>query len=345
MKIWEHLNEIPAGETSVVTIGNFDGVHLGHRKVIGTCVEHARQSDVDAVAITFDPHPTAVHRPEDSALLITSVDNRLAMLAATGLDATLVAPYDEDLYTLTPQQFAKQYLADGLGATEVVVGADFRFGSGNEGDVDALRKLGETYGFTVTAVSDVAGEDGNRWSSSAVRELLKEGRVDQAAEILGHPYRVSGRVQHGAKRGRKMGFPTANLHGGPEVLAPADGVYAGWLVRDLPDQTAAQEFLPAAISVGSNPQFDGTQRTIEAHALGRSDLDLYGEEVFILFTKRLRPMKAFENVEALKTQMDEDLRQVAEVLGARVAGRVDPQAVQAGLTEASSALDVDSRLK
>lgn len=330
MKVWDDLSQVSEGQKSVVTIGNFDGVHKGHRRVVGACVDRAGKRDVRSIAVTFDPHPATVHRPGQETLLITSVPTRLEMLATTGLDATLVANYDEDLYNLEPEEFVRKYLVDGLGAVEVVVGEDFRFGKGNAGSIETLQELGTEHGFSVAMVTDILSPTGRRWSSSWVRELLFEGAVDEAAAILGHPYRVVGVVQHGAKRGRLLGFPTANLSAGPGVLAPADGVYAGWLIREAKDQEGAQEFLPAAISVGTNPQFDTTERTIEAHVLGRTDLDLYGEEVSVVFTKRLRPMAKFDSVEALQEQMDEDLRGAAEILGARVTSRVDPHAVTAG---------------
>lgn len=329
--IWDDLSEVAERQKSVVTIGNFDGVHKGHRRVVGACVDRAAKRGVDAVALTFDPHPATVHRPDQDTLLITSLQTRLEMLEATGLDATLVATYDEDLYCLEPEEFVTKYLVEGMGAVEVVVGEDFRFGKNNAGSIATLQELGAQNGFSVAMVTDILCPSGRRWSSSWVRELLLEGHVDQAADVLGHPYRVVGTVEHGAKRGRLLGFPTANLSAGPGVLAPADGVYAGWLIRETKGQEGAQEFLPAAISVGTNPQFDTTERTIEAHVLGRSNLDLYGEEVSVVFTKRIRPMQKFESVEELQNQMDEDLRNAAEILGARVTGRVDPKQVTAGV--------------
>lgn len=329
--MWRSLGEVPKGQRSVVTIGNFDGMHNGHRRVVSACVDRGAKRQVESVAVTFDPHPRVVHRPDLPTPLIMSVATRLDMLATTGLDGTYVAEYGPELYNLSPEEFVSDYLVDGLGAVEVVVGEDFRFGKGNEGSIETLQDLGAKHGFSVAMVTDILDRSGRRWSSSWVRELLAEGEVDEAARVLGHPYRVVGVVEHGAKRGRELGFPTANLSGGPDVLAPADGVYAGWLVRETEGQGGAQEFLPAAISVGTNPQFKGTRRTIEAHVLGRGDLDLYGEEVSILFTKRLRPMKAFDTVEQLTMQMDEDLREVAAVLGARVTTRVDPEMVTAGL--------------
>ncbi len=331
MKIWRSLAEVPGNQRSVVTIGNFDGMHRGHTRVVETCVDRSRKLGVDSVAVTFDPHPRSVHIPDSRMSLIMSLDTRLDALATTGVDATLVIHYDASVYTLSPEDFVVEYLVDRLGMQEVVVGEDFRFGRGNEGDISTLQRLGRRHGFTVAMVTDIAHESGRRWSSSWVRDLLAEGRVDEVAQVLGHPYRLVGTVEHGRKRGRELGFPTANLLAGDNVLAPADGVYAGWLVRQTPGQKDAQEFLPAAISVGTNPQFEGSSRTVEAHVLGRDDLDLYNQEIGVVFTKWLRPMAKFNSVEDLKKQMDEDLRTTAAALGTRVTGRVDPKKVLAGI--------------
>ena len=177
-------------------------------------------------------------------------------------------------------------------------------------------------------VTDIQAPEGRRWSSSWVRELLAEGDVAGAARVLGHLHRIRGTVEHGFKRGRALGFPTANLHDGIEGVVPADGVYAGWVVRSVPG-TESAEFLPAAISVGTNPHFDGIDRTVEAHVLGRSDLNLYGERIAITFVSRIRPMLSFDSLDGLLTQMDEDLRRTAYILGIAVSTRIDPGAVTA----------------
>ncbi|WP_115727061.1 bifunctional riboflavin kinase/FAD synthetase [Actinomyces culturomici] len=328
MKTWTSLADVPGDEKCVVTIGNFDGMHNGHRRVVSSCVERARKRGVDAVAITFDPHPTQVHRPEVGLQLISPLRDRLDAMAASGLDATLVVHYDASVYRLEPEEFVVEFLVDRLGAIEVVVGEDFRFGRLNTGTVDTLRELGRRYGFDVTMVTDIQAPEGRRWSSSWVRQLLADGDVAGAARVLGHLHRVRGTVEHGFKRGRALGFPTANLQGGIEGVVPADGVYAGWVVRTVPG-TESAEFLPAAISVGTNPQFDGVERTVEAHVLGRSDLNLYGERIAITFVSRIRPMKSFDSLDELLTAMDDDLRRTAYVLGIAVAGRVDPDTVTA----------------
>lgn len=328
MKVWTDLSEIPGDEKSVVTIGNFDGMHNGHRRVVASCVERACKRGVDAVAITFDPHPTQVHRPEVNLQLISPLRDRLDAMASCGLDATLVQHYDQSVYTLEPEDFVTEYLVDRLGAVEVVVGEDFRFGAHNLGTIDTLRTLGRTYGFDVVMVTDIQAPEGRRWSSSWVRELLAEGDVAGAARVLGHLHRIRGTVEHGFKRGRTLGFPTANLQGGIEGVVPADGVYAGWVVRNVPG-TQSAEFLPAAISVGTNPQFDGVERTVEAHVLGRSDLNLYGEKIAVTFVSRIREMMTFDSLDELLFQMDNDLLKTASVLGIAVANRVDPDSVTA----------------
>lgn len=328
MQVWHGIDEVASGLSSVVTVGIFDGMHQGHKKVVGTCVDHARRRGVTAIACTFDPHPASVHRPEEGLRLICSLRDRLDALASTGVDATLVAPYVPALYTLSAREFAEQVLVGVLGAVEVVVGEDFRFGRGNEGGADTLRELGRELGFDVVTVADIDSPEGRRWSSSWVRELLEAGDVAGAARVLGHFHRIRGTVVHGFKRGRELGFPTANVGGEVEGVVPADGVYAGWLVREVPG-TSAGEFLPAAISVGSNPQFDGQERTVEAHVLGRADLDLYGERVAVTFVQRIRPMLSFDSLEDLLARMDDDLRRTAFILGVGVAGRVDPAAVTA----------------
>ena len=209
MKIWRSIEEIPNEITSVVTIGNFDGMHEGHRQVIATAVARARSRGVKAVACTFDPHPRIVHNPDTALKLISPLRDRLDAMAATGLDATFVIHYDASVYSLSPREFVEKYLVSALGAVEVVVGKDFRFGRENSGDLATLTQLGQEFGFTVESVEDVEAPEGRRWSSSWVRELLEEGDVSGAARVLGHLHRIRGTVEHGYKRGRELGFPTA----------------------------------------------------------------------------------------------------------------------------------------
>jgi riboflavin kinase/FMN adenylyltransferase len=327
---WNAVEEVPAGfGPSVVTIGNFDGVHRGHLAVLGRVVAAAAALGARSVAITFDPHPVAVLHPERAPAALTGLGQRLALLGGTGLDGVLVLPFTRELASWTPERFVREVLVDALHARTVVVGRDTRFGVRNSGDVSTLRELGQVHGFEVDVVADLGilpAADGahRRWSSTAVRELLTAGDVEAAAELLGRPHRVTGTVVHGDHRGRELGYPTANLAPDSEGMVPADGVYAGWLVRyGAGDGGPAEgERLPAAVSVGTNPTFDGTQRRVEAYVLDRTDLDLYGEQVSVDFVRRLRPTLRFEGVDALVRQMGQDVVASRAVLGvAAPAGR------------------------
>ncbi|MBX9245709.1 bifunctional riboflavin kinase/FAD synthetase [Actinotalea ferrariae] len=316
MHRWTDLSQVPADfGPCVVTIGNFDGVHRGHRGVLTRMVADATARGHRAVAVTFHPHPALVHRPDSAPELITGIADRLELLAETGLHAVLLVEYTLEFARATPEEFVRTYLVDGLRAGTVVVGRDVRFGLDNSGDLATMRALGERYGFAVEVIEDVhgdvspdhRGEGSRRWSSTWVRELLTEGDVVGAAHILGRPHRVRGTVVHGDARGRELGYPTANLSQDATGMVPADGVYAGWLRRvgypaDRPDG-----YLPVAISVGTNPTFDGVQRRVEAHVPDRTDLDLYDEEVVVEFVERLRPTVRFASVEALVVQMEDDV--------------------------------------
>lgn len=315
MQVWHEIDEVPAElRASVATIGNFDGVHLGHRAVLGVTIAAARAVEASAVAVTFEPHPAAVHRPDASPVLLTGPEDRLELLAETGLDGVLVIAYDLDFARLTPREFVSRYLVDALKVRRVVVGEDIRFGLENSGDRETMRDLGEELGFAVDVVHDIeAAGTRRRWSSTWVRELLAAGDVAQAAAVLGRPHRMRGVVVHGEARGRELGFPTANLAPSSSGTVPADGVYAGWLWRGWGTPDAAR--LPAAISVGTNPTFDGEVRQVEAHVLGRTDLDLYDEEVVVEFTHHLRPTLKFEGIEPLVGQMHADVAQAADLLG------------------------------
>jgi riboflavin kinase/FMN adenylyltransferase len=283
-------------------------------------VERARGRGTRAVAVTFDPHPSAVHNPSQPVQTITSVAHRLDLMADTGLDAVLTVPYTERFARTSPEAFVRDYLVEALGAVGLVVGRDARFGAGNAGDLDCLVALGERFGLEVEALDDL-GETENggrpRWSSTGVRLLLADGDVEEAAWVLGRPHRVVGTVVHGEARGRRLGFPTANL--GPDTvgLVPADGVYAGWMTRlDLP-AGAADAVSPVAISIGSNPTFSGQGRRVEAHVPYRDDLELYGERVAVDFVIRLRRTLAFHSVAALVTQMNQDVATAVAALRSR----------------------------
>jgi riboflavin kinase / FMN adenylyltransferase len=309
--IWRSTDEVPAdlGPTAVV-IGNFDGVHLGHRRVLARARAVADERGLRLVAVTFDPHPMAVLRPEHVPTALTSVSARVELLGEAGADAVLVLPFDRAVAAWTPEEFVERVLSRALRATAVVVGANFRFGNRAAGDVATLRAAGEEHGFTVEGIALDGGPQ--VWSSTYVRTCLAAGDVAGAAEALGRPYAVRGEVVRGDQRGRALGFPTANVPTSALTAVPADGVYAGWLRR--PD---TGEVFPAAISVGTNPTFDGERaRRVESYVLDRTDLELYGVEVEVSFVERLRGMVAFESVEKLVAQMDDDVDRARTLLGA-----------------------------
>ncbi|HEV3169997.1 MAG TPA: bifunctional riboflavin kinase/FAD synthetase [Actinocrinis sp.] len=313
MERWHGLAEVPTGWGApggcVVTIGFFDGVHQGHRRVVRRAVELARERGAAAVAVTFDPHPTEVIRPGTHPPLLSTPDHRADLLESVGVDAVLVLPFTLELSKLSPEEFVKQVLVDRLHTVGVVVGENFRFGHRASGSVADLIELGARYGFTTEGLPLAAPEDGAqpRFSSTDVRRMVLDGDVEAAARCLGRPHRVEGTVVHGAQRGREMGFPTANVETPPHTAIPADGVYAGWLV-------VGGRPLPAAISVGTNPTFDGTQRTVEAYAIGRTDLELYGEHVAVDFLARIRGQEKFDSMESLVKRMNQDVEEAQALL-------------------------------
>ncbi len=316
---WTSLEDVPPGYgPSVATLGNFDGVHRGHRAVLDQVHRLAAARGALAVAVTFDPHPVAVLHPERAPEQVIGLEHRLALMAEAGLDATLVLPFTHELAQQTPEEFVRSVFVDALGAVAVAVGVDTRFGVHNSGDIGTMRDLGERFGFAVHALEPV-GDRGDRsdeesgrqprtWSSTRLREALRTGEVATVSDILGRPHRVTGIVVHGHHRGRALGFPTANLSQDSEGMVPGDGVYAGWLERpELPVQHVDRR-MPAAISVGTNPTFDDVPvRTVEAHVLDRTDLDLYGERVHVDFVARLRGNIRYESIEDLLEQMHRDV--------------------------------------
>ncbi len=305
---WYGLAEVPSGwGRCVATIGVFDGVHRGHQRIVGRALEIARERNLPVVVITFDPHPDEVIRPGSHPPMLTTTRRQAELLEDLGADAMVVLPFNVDFSRLSPDEFVRVVLSERLHATAVVVGENFRFGHKAAGDVPLLAQLGEKYDFTGEGVPLLVA-DGVTISSSYIRERLADGDVVAAAAALGRLHRVEGVVVRGHMRGRGLGFPTANLETPQYTATPADGVYAGWLTSlDLDGGEASR--WPAAISVGTNPTFGLGDRTVEAYALDRDDLDLYGAHAAIDFTARLRGTERFDSVEALITQMHEDVAQ------------------------------------
>ncbi len=304
---------VPPDSGSVVTIGAYDGVHLGHRAVIDEVRRRADDLDARSAVVTFDKHPAFVVRPESAPPQLTDLDQKLELLADTGLDITAVVHFDESRATESPEDFVAEVLVGCLGARAVVVGEDFHFGYQRRGNVALLRQLGAEAGFEVLPVPLLARVDGidEPVSSTAIRRALAGGEVDVAARLLGRPYEARGIVVRGDQRGRLLGFPTANVEVPNQVCLPADGVYAGWYER--PDGIVH----PCAINLGRRPTFyeHADHSLLEAHLLDFSD-DLYGERAEVRFAEFLRSERKFDGVDALVAQLKHDIEHTRRVLDA-----------------------------
>jgi riboflavin kinase/FMN adenylyltransferase len=302
-------HDLPPGESAfsrtVVTIGNFDGVHLGHRAILDRVRQRARELGGQAVAVTFNPHPVKVLRPEVNLPLLTTQDQKLKLLADAGLDAVVVLPFSLKFAALPAREFVRQYFCERLRAREMVVGHDYCFGRGREGNIDLLREMGAIYGFTVQVVWAVKVECAVV-SSSLIRAMLKLGKVMEAGRLLGRPYGVAGRVVQGKGRGAKLlGVPTANILTANELL-PASGIYAVWVSR-------GEAILPGVANIGTCPTFDNTELSLEVHLLDFSG-DLYGESLEVQFIARLREEKRFPSLEGLAAQIHADIAVARQVL-------------------------------
>ncbi len=310
MQVWHHHSDGPAATGAVIdrcvaTIGVFDGVHRGHQRIVSRTLGRAAELRLPAVAVTFEPLPETVVRPDAAPQLLTTFDRRLELLGGLGVDGVYVVHFDAEFAQLTPAEFTSSVLVDALRTVEVLVGENFRFGRRASGDVAALTALGSASGFMVDVISlsHPDGVDAPPFSSTWIRERIADGDVEAAATALGRPHRVEGVVVHGDHRGRELGYPTANLDVPADLAVPADGVYAGWL-----------DGMPAAVSIGTNPTFDGVARRVEAHVLDRDDLDLYGQHMSLDLVARLRGMVRFDGVEPLLAQMGVDVAQTRGVL-------------------------------
>lgn len=300
-QIFQGLGDITPGRRAVA-LGTFDGVHLGHRAVVRAAVAAAARHDATACAATFHPRPVTVLRPGTPSNTLAGVALRTRLLLEAGADEVALLRFDRGLAELDAERFVRDVLVERLGTVAVAVGRDFRFGSDRAGDVALLERLGAEHGFAVEAI-ELLGQDGERISSSRIRGLIAEGRVDEAAQLLGRPPSVEGTVQHGDKRGREIGFPTANLGVVPGQQLPAEGVYAGWAL--VPPGESRH---PAAISVGRNPHFgDVDDLRIEAHLLDYAGDELYGTPLRLEFVSMLRAQEVYDGVEALIAQIGRDV--------------------------------------
>jgi riboflavin kinase/FMN adenylyltransferase len=295
----------------VVTIGAYDGVHRGHQAVIAAVRERAEALGAHSVVVTFDRHPASIVRPESAPKLLTDPDQKLELLAATGVDATVLVHFDEDQAGESPEAFVERVLVGCLGARRIVVGEDFHFGNRRRGNVALLRSVGARLDFDVEPVDLVARPDGvdEPVSSTAIRRAMAGGQVELAASLLGHPFQARGIVVQGDQRGRTIGFPTANVEVPSVICLPADGVYAGWYVRPTGERQAC------AINLGRRPTFyeHADHSLLEAHLIDFQG-DLYGEHAKVEFTHFLRSERKFDGIDALVNQLKHDVDHARSLL-------------------------------
>lgn len=294
--------------STVVTIGKFDGIHLGHQALISEAVKIAEEHKLVPALITFNKHPGSYLNPKTSPFPLIGPTQKAELLDEAGIELLVTLSFDEALAGLSAREFVEQILVLDLKAKAVVVGEDFKFGSGQEGDVNTLRDLGLELGFTVSLVPSIE-MDGVRVSTTHIRNLLEAGDVKAAAKFLGRLHCTRGEVEHGLKIGREIGFPTANISRLAEGFLPKDGVYSGWLFD------AHGERYPAALSIGINETISEVPRLLEVHVLDRKDLDFYFQIVNIEYVDFIRPALKFAGVEELIVSINADLEKIRAILG------------------------------
>ena len=307
--VFEGIDAVPAAmRPMVVSIGVFDGVHRGHQALMRTVVEKAAELNATPVVVTFNRHPLAVIAPGSEPPLITTLAQRARVMATVGIEALVVLDFDDQMRHMSPEEFVRAVLVDGLGCAHVVVGANFRFGHQQAGTIETLTDLGARHGFGVTIFALQLDQGDEVVSSSLIRKHIADGDVEQVAEELDRPYVLEGTVEHGSSRGHDLGFPTANLEVDEHMILPKLGVYAGWM------RWQGSRY-PAVVNVGVNPTFgDRDSPIVEAYIVD-FDQDLYGESIEIEFTHRLRDELRFANVEDLVAQMHADVAQARGLLG------------------------------
>ncbi|MEP6599465.1 MAG: bifunctional riboflavin kinase/FAD synthetase [Actinomycetota bacterium] len=319
MQRWRGLVAVPPDwGRCVVTIGVFDGVHRGHAEIIGKAVALADARGVPSVLLTFDPHPSEVVRPGSHPPALTTLVRRAELVEELGIDVFCALPFTLAFSRLRPAEFVHEALVADLHAAEVIVGENFRFGAKASGDVGTLVELGATFGFGAHGIPLLRGATAAEEqviSATYVRSCVEAGDMGAAAAALGRPHRLDGLVERGDQRGRELGFPTANLRTGPYPAVPADGVYAGRAVRldEWGRTVAAPPLGLAAISIGTNPTFEGRQRRVEAYLLD-FDGDLYGQKIGLEFARRLRGQERYDDLAALVAQMRDDVKQTRALL-------------------------------
>lgn len=299
MLVFEHINDTAISlEASVVTLGNFDGIHLGHQALVSQTVEEARRRHATSVVVTFDPHPLKVLAPAHAPGLILTTEDKIEMLGELGVDVVINQRFDASFANVRAEEFVRRSIVDRLKTKKMFVGPDLRFGHAREGNVEQLVGWGAKLGFEVSVVGPIR-INGVRVSSSRIRQLVQEGWVDEARESLGRYHFISGTVIEGSRRGRDIGFPTANIASRTEVL-PSDGIYATLFHVD-------SKWWPSASSIGVNPTFGTGPRTVESYILN-FDRNIYNEAIKVAFVKKIRDEKKFADVAALIAQIQDDVK-------------------------------------
>jgi riboflavin kinase / FMN adenylyltransferase len=313
MRVIRHIGELPPQSLRcVVALGNFDGVHVGHRAVMDEAGRQARALAVQFAVMTFEPHPRLLFQPQLPPFRLTPFRVKIRLIEEMGVDLCLMQHFDQAFARVTAEEFVTKLLVARLGVMGVVVGHDYVFGYQRQGNPDFLRSMGQQLGFGVTVVDPVSAEDGEVYSSTTVRMHLTEGRPRDAARLLGRPWEIEGRVEHGDKRGRTIGFPTANL-GLEDYLRPATGVYA---VKVGLTSDGGVQWHDGVANFGHRPTFDKTDELLEVHIMDYSG-DLYGRHVRVQLLDYIRPEQKFLTLDDLKQQINRDAAQARNLLAAK----------------------------
>ena len=303
-----NVTDLPSG--GVVTIGKYDGVHRGQRAILDRVVERAREADLPGVVVTFDPHPLSVIEGREAPKRLTTEGQKADLIEEAGIDALLVVTFDQEFAARSAEEFVSRFLVGSLGVREIIVGRDFRFGQGREGDLAHLEAAGKAHGFTVSGLDEILYR-GSPISSTRIRRAIEEGAIEEAAEMLGRPYELVGRVVRGDRMGKRLGWPTVNLDTRNELI-PADGVYA---TRIRFSGLAAQ--FDAATNIGTRPTvYENYERVVETHVLDFGS-DVYEQEMRLHFYKRLREEKMFPTIMDLSAQIGRDVEATREFFAHR----------------------------
>lgn len=294
---------------SILTLGNFDGLHLGHQELVRMIIRRARETGALSMVVTFRPHPLKILAPEKCPPLISIYEEKIKLFERLGIDVLVKIPFTLEFSAMPPEDFVRDVLCGTLGAKEIFVGYNYRFGKGREGDIRTLRGLGEKYGFTVREIEQIAF-GGEVISSTKIRTLLREGDVEHAAKLLGRTYAITGIVVKGDGRGKGLGFPTANIAPKHSII-PADGVYAVRLI-------VREKVYDGIANIGMRPTFNKKVLAIEVHVFDFNE-DIYGEDISLYFIRKIREEKKFKGAEALVTQIKSDIETAKEILSSHLA--------------------------